>query len=111
MARTTDTLFVAMSRPAVFRWGVPFDGFVANTVGTTVLTLAIIHRPPGFLIGVVVHFALRELFRIDPHFFVKARVWHATKFKSFGRTLLWGGSYLAPAHHRIKSAKELQVSV
>jgi type IV secretory pathway VirB3-like protein len=111
MARSTDTLFVAMTRPAVFRWGVPFDGFVANTFGTTILTLAIIHRPPGFLIGVVVHFALRELFRVDPHFFVKARVWQATKFKSFGRTLPWGGSYLAPAHDRIRSAKEMQVSV
>jgi type IV secretory pathway VirB3-like protein len=111
MSRTVDTLFVAMTRPAVFRWGVPFDGFVANTAGTTILTLAIIHRPPGFLIGVVVHFALRELFRADPHFFVKARVWQETKFKSFGRTLLWGGSYLAPSHDRIRSAREMSISV
>jgi hypothetical protein len=55
--RTVDTLFVAMTRPSV-KWGVPTEGFVVNFFVTFAVTVFLIHRPPGFLLGVFVHFAL-----------------------------------------------------
>lgn len=106
--RTVDTLFVACTRPAM-RWGVPFEGFVANALLTGGVTVFIIGSPPGFLIGIFVHLALRELCRIDPHFFGKWRVFLNTKAKS--RTgMIWGGSRLQPSPNKI-TANNMQTSV
>jgi type IV secretion system protein VirB3 len=109
MARAVDTLYVAMTRPPM-RWGVPVDALLANAAFTTFATMLVIHRPPGFLLGVAVHFLLRELCRIDPHFFGKWRLWCATKARST-TGVIWGGSYLAPSRLRIRSARELASSV
>lgn len=109
MARVVDTLFVACTRPAM-KWGVPFDGFVANAVLTSSVTVFLIHSPPGFFLGIGIHFALRELCRVDPHFFGKWRLFLNTKARS--RTgVVWGGSRLQPSPSRIRNAREVATSV
>ncbi len=109
MARVVDTLFVACTRPAM-KWGVPFDGFVANAVLTSSVTVFLIHSPPGFFLGIGIHFALRELSRFDPHFFGKWRLFLNTKARS--RTgVVWGGSRLQPSPSRIRNAREVATSV
>jgi type IV secretion system protein VirB3 len=101
MARAVDTLFVACTRPAM-KWGVPFEGFIMNAVVTSVVTVFIIHQPPGFLLAVVVHLALRELSRTDPHFFHRWRLWLKTKAKS-ATAAAWGGSKLQPTFTRTRA--------
>lgn len=95
MARAVDTLFVAMTRPET-KWGVPWDGIRANAVFTMIVTVFIVHSPPGFLLGVGVHFALRELCRVDPHFFWRWRLFLTTKGRSTTKAI-WGGSRLQPS--------------
>jgi type IV secretion system protein VirB3 len=108
MTRAVDTCFVAMTRPSV-KWGVPFEGFVANAGLTAGVTVFVIHSPPGFLLGVLVHFALREVCRINPHFFWQWRLWGATKAKSLTRHI-WGGSRLQPSPTRVRKAAEMASS-
>lgn len=107
--RTVDTLFVAMTRPTV-KWGVPFEGFVANAILTGGVTVGIVHSPPGFLIGVCVHFALREICRINPHFFHQANLYQATKMRSLTKHI-WGGSRLQPSPTQVRRAAEMVTSV
>jgi type IV secretion system protein VirB3 len=109
MARVVHPLFVAMTRPAVW-FGVPWDGFVANIGVTFFVTVAIVHSPPGFLLGIGVHFALRELCAIDPHFFGKWKLFFNTKMKST-TGIVWGGSRLQPSPLRIKNSSEMRTSV
>jgi type IV secretory pathway VirB3-like protein len=110
MARTVDTCFVAMTRPSV-KWGVPLEGFIANGLGTFVFTVAIVQAPPGFLAGIGVHFAIRELCRVDPHFFWRWRQWGITKGRSLPRTVrLWGGSHLQPSA-TVKGAATMPSSI
>jgi type IV secretion system protein VirB3 len=109
MGRAVDTLFVAMTRPEM-KWGVPWDGIRANAVLTTIVTVFIIHSPPGFLIGIGVHFALRELCRIDPHFFHRWKLYFTTKARSKTKSL-WGGSRLQPSPDRVRSAADMETSV
>jgi len=102
-------LFVALTKPPT-KWGVPFDGFVANGIITSAVTVLIIHSPPGFLLGVVIHFGLRELCRVDPHFFRKWRLFAETKMRS--RTgVIWGGSRLQPSPYRVTTDAEFATSV
>ena len=107
--RTVDTLYVACTRPPT-KWGVPFQGFVANAALTSGVTVFIIHSPPGFLLGVLVHFALRELCRVDPHFFGKWQLWGTTKARSLTKHV-WGGSRLQPSPTRVRKAAEMPSSV
>jgi type IV secretory pathway VirB3-like protein len=107
MPQTVDTLFVAMTRPAM-KWGVPWDGFVANALGTVIVTIVFIHRPPGFFLGVLIHFALRELCRIDPHFFGKWRVFAATRLRS-GPQAIWVASHLLPSRRHARTARGLVI--
>src|ERR1700744_6287749 len=95
MERAVDDLFVAMTWPSM-RWGVVFEGFLANAFITAFITFFIIHRPPGFLLGVVIHFVLREVCRNDPHFFWRWRLFLQTKLRSTTGAI-WGGSRLQPA--------------
>ena len=104
-----DTLFVAMTRPSV-KWGVPTEGFVVNFFVTFAVTVFLIHRPPGFLLGVFVHFALRELCRVDPHFFWRWRQFFQTKARSTTGAL-WGGSRLQPSPVRTRRAADMRVSL
>lgn len=110
MARTVDTLYVAMTRPTM-RWGVVFEGFVANAVFTFAVTVFVVHSPPGFLMGIGIHFGLRELCRVDPHFFGKWTLFFQTKAKSL---LTWGtvgGSRLQPTPTRIHKSAEMRSCV
>jgi type IV secretory pathway VirB3-like protein len=106
---TTDTLYVACTRPET-KWGVPYDGLRVNAFLTLVLTTLIIQQPPGLLVGVAIHMGMRELCRIDPHFFRKWRIWMETKGKS--KTYhLWMGSRLDPSVTRVTKANEIRSSL
>lgn len=106
---TTDTLFVACTRPAT-KFGVPYDGLRVNAFVTLVITTIIIHQPPGFLIGIAIHMGMRELCRVDPHFFHKWKLYARTKMIS-GNAHLWGGSRLDPSPIRITKATEIRSSL
>jgi type IV secretory pathway VirB3-like protein len=111
MARTVDALFVAMTRPAT-KFGVPWDGFIANAIFTAAFTILVVRRPPGFAIGILIHFILRELCRVDPHFFWRWRLFFKTKFVSpLPARLRWGGSRLQPAKSRVRKAQDFKVSL
>ncbi len=105
----TDTLFVACTRPSM-KWGVPYEGFVVNAFVTGFVTTMIIHQPPGFLLGIGIHMGMRELCRVDPHFFHKWKIWLQTKGKSKTQTL-WGGSRLDPSPTRNTRATEVRSSL
>jgi type IV secretion system protein VirB3 len=109
MARTVDTLYVAMTRPSV-KWGVPFPGFVVNFVLTAFITMIVIGRPWGFALGIAVHFAMRELCRVDPHFFHRWTLFFQTKARSLTKHL-WGGSRLQPAQTWIRKAIDVRSSI
>lgn len=109
MARAVDTLFVAMTRPET-KWGVPWDGIRANAAFTMIVTVFIVHSPPGFLLGVGVHFALRELCRVDPHFFYRWKLFFTTKARSTTKAI-WGGSRLQPSPSRTRRAADVRSSL
>lgn len=108
MARAVDTCFVAMTRPAT-KWGVPWEGFIANGILTGAITVLIVQSPPGFLLGIFVHFGLRELCRVDPHFFVKWTIWLQTKARST-TGIIWGGSRLQPSPLQVRKAVNMRSS-
>jgi len=91
-------------------WGVPHEGFLANALVTCAVAVLVSHSPPGFLIGVLVHFALREVCRADPHFFRKWTLWMRTKARSTS-VVTWGGSRLQPSPVRIRSPQQVRTSV
>lgn len=91
-------------------WGVPHAGFVVNALASTAVAILVFHSPPGFLVGVLVHFVLREVSRIDPHFFRKWVLWQRTKARS-ASSLTWGGSRLLSSPTRCRSAQEIRTSV
>jgi type IV secretion system protein VirB3 len=109
MTPAVDTLFVAMTRPSV-KWGVPFEGFAVNFVVTSFLTMLVIHRPWGFAIGVAVHFGMRELCRVDPHFFRRWSLYFQTKARSLTKHL-WGGSRLQPSQTWTHKAIDMRSSI
>jgi len=111
MARTEDTLFVAMTRPSV-KWGVPIEGLLVNGALTAVVTCFIVRAPPGMVLFVPIHFAMRELCRTDPHFFFRWRQWFATKAKSgLAVRQLWGGSQLQPSVNIVKKAADMPSAI
>ena len=105
MARVVDPLFVALTRPPM-KWGVPFEGFKWNVILTAGLTIFIIQAPPGFFLGLIVHFVLREVARVDPHFFHKWKLWSMTRARSITKHL-WGGSRLQPSSGFVSHASQL----
>jgi type IV secretion system protein VirB3 len=109
VARTVDTLFVACTRPSM-RWGVPYEGFLANGLITTVVVMLFIQSPPGYLLGIGVHLVMRELCRTNPHFFFKWKLWGKTKARSTSGPI-WGGSRLQPTFSRTKKAAHMPISV
>lgn len=111
MARAVDTLFVAMTRPAT-KFGVPWEGFIANAIFTAIVTILVVRRPYGFAIGILIHFVLRELCRVDPHFFWRWRLFFQTKALSTRLTsAFWGGSRLQPSRAKPLSAEDLRISL
>jgi type IV secretion system protein VirB3 len=104
-----DPLFVALTRPWM-KWGVPYDGFLANAMISGFATVFIIGKPPGLLICLAVHYAMRELCRYDPHIFRKLRLFFQTKMRS--RTgAVWGGSRLDPSPARIRRPADLRAAL
>jgi type IV secretory pathway VirB3-like protein len=91
-------------------WGVPHEGFMANALLTCAIAILVFHSPLGFLIGILVHLALREVCRVDPHFFRKWTLWMQTKARSTS-SMTWGGSRLQPSPLRTRSMKGLKTSV
>lgn len=104
-----DTLFVACTRPTM-KWGVPWDGIRANFILTGAITVFIVQSPLGFSLGIATHLALRELVRVDPHFFGKWRLWLLTKAKST-TGVIWGGSRLQPSPVKITRISDIRSSV
>jgi type IV secretory pathway VirB3-like protein len=111
MARTVDTLFVALTRPSV-KWGVPIEGLVVNFLLTMIVTVFIFRAPPGMAVFLPVHFGLRELSRHDPHFFWRWRQWKQTKASSgaaISQLLL--GAQLQPSVDTVRKAAEMPSSI
>lgn len=92
------------------KFGVPWDGIKLNAGVTSVVTFVIIGNPLGFFLGVAFHMALRELTRIDPHFFQKGKLLLKTKMKSVTGHI-WGGSRLQPSPARVRRAAEMRSSL
>src|ERR1700722_7501400 len=107
--RSVDTLYVAMTRPAV-RWGVPLEGLAVNIAFTVLVTCLFIGRPPGFAIGFILYFVMRELTRHDPHFFRRWFLWYETKFRSQTRGQ-WGGSRLQSAPSFTRKSSDIRSAV
>jgi type IV secretion system protein VirB3 len=111
MARTVDTLFVAMTRPSV-KWGVPIEGLLVNGVLTGLVTVFIFRAPPGMVLFAPIHFAMREVCRADPHFFWRWRQWYATKARSgLSVRQLWGGSQLQPSVDTVRRAADMPSAI
>jgi type IV secretory pathway VirB3-like protein len=98
-----------MTRPSV-KWGVPYAGFVVNFVVTSFITMIIVGRPPGFILGIAVHFGMRELCRVDPHFFRRWQLYFQTKARSLTKHL-WGGSRLQPSQAFSRRATDVRSSI
>jgi type IV secretion system protein VirB3 len=101
-----ETLFVACTRPAM-KGGVPFEGWLLNIAGTTVLTMGIAGKPYYAVIGVLVHFGMREATRHNPHWFALHRAWFQTKARSL-TTHRWGGSRLQPSPAFVRRAQDVR---
>lgn len=87
----TDTLFLALTRPAMFM-GVPYEGFLVNVVGSFCFGL-IMGAPYYWLVCVLIHLPMRALASMDHNFFRVRRQWLASKGQSIGSDQ-WGGSSL-----------------
>lgn len=87
-----------MTRPSM-KWGVPYEGLRINAGITIAFTIIVVRNPTGFLIGIGIHMAMRELAREHPFIFHKLNLWSRTKLKST-TAFLWGGSRLQPTPHR-----------
>lgn len=92
------------------KWGVPFEGYVGNFVGTVGVAVFIVGNPMGFAAGFAVHFILRELCRVDPHFFRKWRMFFETKARSTSGAI-WGGSRLQPSPTRVRRSRDVATYV
>lgn len=90
------------------KWGVPYTGFLVNGLVTTLVVMFIIGTPPGALIGVGIHLAMRELCRNNPHFFHKWHLWYKTRSRAM-TIHLWGGSRLQPSKLRTRKAEDMRV--
>jgi len=104
-----DTLFLALTRPPM-KWGVPYEGFVCNVVGSFLIGLWL-GSPLYWPICLIIHVPMRALTSLDHNFFRVRRLQIQTKGASVGSDM-WGGSSLAalpvwPA----RSASEVRGSV
>jgi type IV secretion system protein VirB3 len=90
---TTDTLFLACTRPALL-WGVPHEAAVLNGMATMILFVLVKH-PLYLSIGVVLHFIARQLVSHDYNMFSVLRLWINTKGRA-KNVEWWGGSSVSP---------------
>lgn len=105
----TDDLYVAATKPAM-KMGVTYEGWRANVILTVLATVIVVQNPLGFATGIAVHFILRELCRVDPHFFRRWTLFSRTKMRSATRAI-WGGSRLDPSRIRATRAAEVMTCV
>lgn len=89
----TDTLFLALTRPPL-KWGVPYDGFRLNIIGTFVAGM-FLGSPLYWFVGILVHLPMRWITSRDHNAFRVRRLWLETKGNAVGSDL-WGGASLAP---------------
>jgi type IV secretory pathway VirB3-like protein len=92
------------------KWGVPFEGYCANVAITTIFTTGVMGNPMYWLIGVAVHFVMKEKAARDPHFFHLWRLFFETKMRSMTGHI-WGGSRLQPAPSFATKASDMAVSL
>ncbi len=80
--RTQETLFVALTRPAM-KFGVPFEGYIANLFGSIGFAIAM-GRFPYMFVGLVIHWVMREMTARDHNIFRVYKLWLATKGRATG---------------------------
>lgn len=106
---TRDTLFLALTRPPM-HWGVPYEGFCCNVVGSFLIGLWL-GSPLYWPICIVIHLPMRALASLDHNFFRVRRLQIETRGKSVGSDT-WGGSSLAPLPRwPARTASEINGSV
>lgn len=105
--RTFDTLFVAMCRPTM-KFGVPYEGYIANVFGSAAFAIAL-GAPPWAVVGLIIHFVMREMTKLDHNMFRVWRLWLMTK----GRTVADIGAekVLASLPRRVTRAHEMASSI
>jgi type IV secretion system protein VirB3 len=94
---TRDTLFLALTRPAM-KWGVPWEGFYINTVGT-VFGGMILGSPLYWAAWPVIHLVMRAAVARDHNRFRIWRLWLETKT---GALEQFGAAVLASAVTRLR---------
>lgn len=104
MAPTEDPLFLACTRPAMWR-GVPLEAVALNGMATGIV-FVLMANPFYLLIGVVIHYATRVLIARDYNVFVTLRLWLATKGRARNQDT-WGGASIGPLP--VRPAREVQV--
>lgn len=87
-----DPCFLALTRPPM-KWGVPYEGFVANVVCSFFVGLWL-GSPLYWPICVAIHLPMRVLASHDHNFFRIRRLWLQTQGAAVGSDK-WGGSSLA----------------
>lgn len=108
MKRTkTDTLFLAVTRPAM-TWGVPIE-VGAILLSVTCWTLFATHRPiPCIVIGALAYFICRVATNHDHNIFRLLHLWIVTKLRGMRNSSFWGGSSASPTSIRkLKHASEI----
>lgn len=92
-ALTEDVLFLACTRPAMWR-GVPLEALALNGMATSIVFVAM-SNPFYLLAGVAVHYATRALVARDYNMFRTLRLWARTKGQARNGDR-WGGSSVSP---------------
>lgn len=86
-------LYVALTRPAINRWGVPYKGAVILLAATMIAWTAIGKGNPAYLAtGIFGYVVLRALTEWEPHFMTILDVWGKTKANGY----VEGGTMLRP---------------
>lgn len=90
---TTDTLFLACTRPALFL-GVPHEAAVLNGMASVIL-LVLVKNPLYLSFGIVLHLIARQVASYDYNLFTVLRLWVNTKGRA-RNVERWGGSSVSP---------------
>jgi type IV secretory pathway VirB3-like protein len=94
-------IFVALTRPAINKFGIPHKGFVLNLCCTQLIFLWIGRGNPLYWgVFVIIHIILRALTEWDPNFFRIFQLWLTTMFRfylprNWRELKRWGGPRLA----------------
>jgi type IV secretion system protein VirB3 len=106
---TEDTLFLACTRPAMWR-GVPVEAVCINAMATTIFFI-IMKNPCYMAIGIVLHYVIRAFISYDYNIFGILRIWAETKGRA-RNAARWGGSSVSPLPIRpARSAREVHIHV